>query len=148
MTPAAGGTDRGHGAVPARDVPSIRFLDVRIDCLRLDDLLSDALASALARVRRTILYVNVHCMNVCSRDSAYAEILEQADVVYCDGTGVRLGAHLAGLHIPERMTGADWIDPLCRRAAQEGLSLFLLGGSPGSASEAASVLQRRHPALR
>jgi N-acetylglucosaminyldiphosphoundecaprenol N-acetyl-beta-D-mannosaminyltransferase len=129
-------------------VPSIRFLGVRIDCLRLDGLLSYAVAPALTRGQSTILYVNVHCMNLRSRDAAYARILEEADVVYCDGTGVRLGAYLAGLPIPERMTGADWIDPLCRRMAAHGLSLFLLGGASGSAAEAAAVLQRRHPALR
>jgi N-acetylglucosaminyldiphosphoundecaprenol N-acetyl-beta-D-mannosaminyltransferase len=74
--------------------------------------------------------------------------MERADLVYCDGTGVRLGAWLAGENIPARMTGADWIDDLCALAVRDGLSLFFLGGAPGAASDAADVLQRRHPGLR
>jgi N-acetylglucosaminyldiphosphoundecaprenol N-acetyl-beta-D-mannosaminyltransferase len=87
-------------------------------------------------------------MNVSHSDSAYRDILERADVVYCDGEGVRLGAWLAGQSIPERMTGADWIEPLCALAVREDLSLFLLGGEPGVADEAATILRARHPGLR
>jgi N-acetylglucosaminyldiphosphoundecaprenol N-acetyl-beta-D-mannosaminyltransferase len=107
-----------------------------------------AVASVQSGGKKTILYVNVHCMNVRNRDPAYAEILERADLVYCDGTGVRLGAHLVGLHIPERMTGADLIDPLCAQAVRHGLTLFLLGGAPGSARAAAQLLRSRHRGLQ
>lgn len=95
-----------------------------------------------------MLYVNVHCMNVASRDPEYAAILDRADLVYCDGTGVRLGAWLSRQRLPARMTGADWIDDLCSLAVREQLSLFLLGGAPGTAEEAAIMLTRRHPELR
>jgi len=94
-----------------------------------------------------MLYVNVHCMNVRARDDRYASILEAADVVYCDGTGVRLGARLAGIPIPARMTGADWIHDLCRFAIARGLSLYFLGGEPGVAAEAARRLQELYPGL-
>ncbi|MGI8969036.1 MAG: WecB/TagA/CpsF family glycosyltransferase [Chloroflexota bacterium] len=95
-----------------------------------------------------IFYVNVHSMNVAAADRVYARTLESADLIYCDGTGVRLGARLAGKDIPERMTGANWIHDLCRLAIRQNYSLFLLGGVPGSAAEAASALQCRHPGVR
>lgn len=46
------------------------------------------------------------------------------------------------------MTGADWVHDLCRLAIRDGLSLFLLGGAPGSADEAARVLCGLYPGLR
>jgi N-acetylglucosaminyldiphosphoundecaprenol N-acetyl-beta-D-mannosaminyltransferase len=46
------------------------------------------------------------------------------------------------------MTGADWIDDLCSLAVRRRLSLFLLGGSPGAAEGAMSVLAQRHPGVR
>jgi N-acetylglucosaminyldiphosphoundecaprenol N-acetyl-beta-D-mannosaminyltransferase len=126
----------------------MRLLGVRIDRLRLQQLL-DRISIAMERGELlTVLYVNVHCMNVQHRDPAYGGILEAADLVYCDGTGVRLAAILARAPIPERMTGADWIDDLCRRAARNHFSLFLLGGTRGAADEAAHALTLRHPGLK
>ena len=87
--------------------PHIRLLGVRIDCLRLVDLLVEVRRAVQQTRSITVLYVNVHCMNVSRKEPDYAKILEAADIVYCDGTGVRLGARIAGLAIPERMTGAD-----------------------------------------
>jgi len=126
----------------------VRFFGIPIDAIRLPDLLAQAREAVARRQPLTILYVNVHCMNVAHADRHYASILNSADVVYCDGTGVRLGARVAGLHLPERMTGADWIDDLARMAATDEISLYLLGGVPGSASEAGEILQRRYPGLR
>jgi N-acetylglucosaminyldiphosphoundecaprenol N-acetyl-beta-D-mannosaminyltransferase len=110
-------------------------------------MLGAVTATIRAGRRISVMYVNVHCMNLCHDDRRYASILEGADIVYCDGTGVRLGARLEGRHIPERMTGADWISDLCRLAVKDGISLFLLGGAPGVAQSAAICLRVRHPGV-
>jgi N-acetylglucosaminyldiphosphoundecaprenol N-acetyl-beta-D-mannosaminyltransferase len=94
------------------------------------------------------MYVNVHCMNLHHDDLEYSSVLETADIVYCDGTGVRLGARIAGCMVPERLTGADWIADLCLLAQSESLSLFLLGGTPGVAQGAAQRLRARYPGIR
>lgn len=132
---------------PGIRFPSIRLLGVRVDCLTLSDLMSTVAESARARSRITVLYVNVHCLNMAFRDAPYGHILESADLVYCDGTGIRLGAWLARRPIPTRMTGADWIHDLCRTAVRESLSLYFLGGAPGSADGAADDLRARYPGL-
>lgn len=127
---------------------AVRLLGTRIDRLRSPDLIDRVTRAAHSRQFISVLYVNVHCMNVADRDGAYALALECADIVYCDGTGVRVAAKLVGVNIPERMTGADWINPLCSRAAADGLSLYLLGGEPGVARAAADALRQRHVGLR
>lgn len=130
------------------DTTSVRFLGVRIDRVRLPDLLDRVVNAARSNRPTTLLYVNVHCMNVAADNARYRDILERADTVYCDGTGVRLGARMLGLDIPERMTGADWIHDLCRQAIAEGLTLYFLGGEPGVAEDAAVTLRARYPGLR
>jgi len=129
-------------------VDSIRLLDVRIDRLHLSELLDRVLKAVRKREKTMVLYVNVHSMNIRRDNSVYADILERADIVYCDGVGVLLGARLAGRPLPERMTGADWIWDLCGLAVRENLSLFLLAGEPGAADEAAGILQARYPGLQ
>jgi N-acetylglucosaminyldiphosphoundecaprenol N-acetyl-beta-D-mannosaminyltransferase len=127
---------------------SIRLLDIRVDRVRLNELLAVVRSTVRQGTRLTVMYVNVHCMNVAGHDREYRALLGNADIVYCDGTGVRLGARIAGLELPARMTGADWIHDLCRLAARERYSLFFLGGPPGVAAEAAALLQQTYPGLR
>lgn len=125
-----------------------RLLGIPIDQLRIGQLLQAAASAAQNSIAITIVYVNIHCFNMAASDSAYARILDDADIVYCDGTGVRIAAALAGHPIPARMTGADWIWDLARVAASRGLGIFLLGSAPGSAEAAATTLQARYPSLR
>jgi N-acetylglucosaminyldiphosphoundecaprenol N-acetyl-beta-D-mannosaminyltransferase len=86
-------------------------------------------------------------VNLAHRHPDFKEMLSDADVVYCDGTGVRLGARLLGMDIPERMTGADWIHDLCRLAVRDNLALFFLGSGKGVAEEAAAALRVRYPGI-
>lgn len=116
--------------------------------MRLPQLMDSALEAVRRAASITVLYVNVRCLNVAYVDASYAAILDRADLVYCDGTGVRLGARLVGLPIPQRMTGADWIHDLCRLAVRENVSLFLFGSERGVAAGAARVLTYTHPGLR
>ena len=55
---------------------------------------------------------------------------------------------LLGTPLPERVAGSDLFPALCAKAADDDLSVFLLGGAPGTAERAARVLQDRHPRLR
>ncbi len=129
-------------------MPSVHLLGVRIDCLRLVSLLRVVMAAARTRTRLTVMYVNVHSMNLQHDDPEYGAVLEAADLVYCDGTGVRLAARFTGNRLPARMTGADWIWDLCEVAARDRVSLFFLGGAPGVADDAARRLRARYPSLR
>lgn len=134
--------------VDGAKVKSVHLLDVRIDCIQKIELLEGVVRSVQQRRQQTILYVNAHCMNVQYKERAYHDILAAAGIVYCDGIGVLLGARLIGQTIPERITGADWIDDLCQTATQHNLSLFLLGGDAETVHGAAAVLRARHPRLR
>lgn len=75
-------------------------------------------------------------------------IYDQADVVVADGMPLVWGSRLLGTPLPERVAGSDLFPALCAHAAELGLSVFLLGGAPGSAESAADRLVERYPALR
>jgi N-acetylglucosaminyldiphosphoundecaprenol N-acetyl-beta-D-mannosaminyltransferase len=124
---------------------SASVLDVRVNRLRRAELLDEVVETVRHGRRQTIVYVNAHCMNVQHRDPMYRDILASADIVYCDGMGVVLAARLTGQAVPERMTGADWIEDLCRTAVEHNLSLYLLGSAPAAVHGAASVLGTRYP---
>ena len=132
-------------------------LGLPVDVLTRDALLArvgDWIATPGARAR-VVAYLNVHVLDCALRSPALARFLrEDADLVYCDGEGIRHAAGLlararaGGGALPERMTGADWIHGLAARAAAEGWRVAWVGGPPdGTSARAASALAAAHPGL-
>lgn len=62
--------------------------------------------------------------------------LRNADLVTADGMPIVLLSRLLRRALPARVTGADMVPKICRRAAEEGLSVYVLGGD-GETVEAA-----------
>lgn len=107
--------------------------------------LEDALACTQ---KHTVFYANIYAVNLAEHDSVFKKSFAQADLVFCDGQGLRLGAALLGKPLPERFTPPDWIHRLAASCATHGYGIFLLGGEPGVAATAAARLIERHPGLR
>ena len=95
-----------------------------------------------------VLNVNAHCLNLLYEDERLGAFFAAADVVFCDGAGVRLAARMLGERLPERITYADWLPRLAALAERHGLSIFLLGARPGVAEEAARRLLGSHSNLK
>ena len=54
--------------------------------------------------------------------------LKTADFVTADGMPIVLLSKLMRNPLPERVTGADMVPAICHRCAEEGLSVYVLGG--------------------
>jgi N-acetylglucosaminyldiphosphoundecaprenol N-acetyl-beta-D-mannosaminyltransferase len=80
-------------------------------------------------------------------DNRLREIYDRADLVVADGYSLLLAARLSGRSLRERVTGVDMFQSLCGLAARYGLHVFLLGGRPNAANQAADVLKKRWPEL-
>jgi N-acetylglucosaminyldiphosphoundecaprenol N-acetyl-beta-D-mannosaminyltransferase len=96
---------------------------------------------------RRVMYVNAHVLNRSLAVPALRGALEHADLVYCDGYGVRLAAKALDVAIPHRMTGADWVWGLAAMCEASDQSIYLLGSEPGVAAQAARRLHRWYPRL-
>jgi len=81
-------------------------------------------------------------------DKQFSSVYETADLVVSDGMPLVWASRLQGTPLPERVAGSSLISSLSRKAADNGQSVFLLGGNPGSANNAADVLRSRFPHLR
>jgi N-acetylglucosaminyldiphosphoundecaprenol N-acetyl-beta-D-mannosaminyltransferase len=129
-------------------MPRIRMQGIPVDAFEIRALLDRTTELVKARGRSTITYVNVHVLNVAADDAALVSFLESADVCFCDGDGVVLGARLLGETLPGRMTGADWIWDLAAHAEREGWRLAWVGGEYGVSAAAARALRAKHPRLQ
>lgn len=93
-----------------------------------------------------VVTVNLDILRRLRRDSTLRAMVSQATLVVADGMPVLWAARLAGRSLPERVTGASLIWTLSA-AADDDLSIYLLGGVPGVADAAARALVARNPRL-
>jgi N-acetylglucosaminyldiphosphoundecaprenol N-acetyl-beta-D-mannosaminyltransferase len=97
---------------------------------------------------RKVYIVNAHTLNLAWENPDYRSILNQADLLLNDGTGVQIVSRMAGRPFLDNLVGTDLTPLLCQRAVAKGVSVFLLGGIPGLAERAGECLQRIVPGLR
>lgn len=123
----------------------VDVLGVGVDPLTVAGLNAEVLRLARRDGCSVVLNVNAHCLNLLQWDARLRSFFERAEVVFCDGAGVVLGARLLGRRLPGRITYADWVWNLAALAEAQGLSMFFLGARPGVAESAARRLKERHP---
>jgi len=115
--------------------------------LTQEQLISRIVDWASKSIFRRICHLNVHALNLANGDSAFKGVLQSADLVYCDGVGVQIGARLLGGHIPQRLTLTDWIDEALSQFESADVSVFFLGDEPAVAAAAADQASHAHPRL-
>jgi N-acetylglucosaminyldiphosphoundecaprenol N-acetyl-beta-D-mannosaminyltransferase len=82
-----------------------------------------------------------------SKDKRLASLLNGADMLLCDGVGVTLLLKRKGAKNSERITGIDSARWVLGYAAENRLSVYLLGGKPHVAERAAKNLKAALPEL-
>lgn len=78
----------------------------------------------------------------CGKNAALRAAVAGADMTLADGVGIVWAARTLGCPVPERVTGYDFLLALLGRF--EG-RVYLLGGGPGVAEDAAGTIARRFP---
>ncbi|MEZ4714218.1 MAG: WecB/TagA/CpsF family glycosyltransferase [Caldilineaceae bacterium] len=112
---------------------------------RIDQLI--AIGRATGRGHQ-IATVNADFVVKALRDAELRRILQESDMATADGMPLVWGAHLLGVPLEGRVTGADMVPALAKRAAEKGYSMYFLGAAPGVAEQAANILRTQNPGLK
>lgn len=151
-TPASFGTTATALATAHRPAPTppAALAHLRLFGLDIVDATADRVIETLLSSDKPqrVAFLNAHCANVAARDAGYRDALASADMLLPDGIGIDLAARMTGRRLRENLNGTDFTPRLLARAAQAGLSVYLLGGRPGVAQEAADRLCMTLPGLR
>ncbi len=123
-------------------------MGVPVHPIRLNELFGWVVGRIEQGERGVAMYANAYALLLAQRDLAFKEALVRADLLFCDGNGVRLAGWMLGKPLPERFTPPDWVGRLAGLCAARGYRLFLLGAEPGVAAAAAARLHTAHPALQ
>ncbi len=125
----------------------VELLGVPIDNLTM--------SSAIARVEDLVArgipsYVvtpNVDHLVKLQRDPEFQRAYAEADLVLADGMPLVWASRLLRTPLLAKVSGSDLFEVFAEVAARRGYRLYFLGGRPGAAERAASVLGERHPGL-
>ena len=119
---------------------------VRIGPVWMDSLTEAEAVAAVERLcgagRGGLVFTpNVDHVVKADADPRLREAYSAADLSLPDGQWVIWASRLLGTPLAGKVSGSDFVLPLARMAAARGLSMYLLGGAPGVADEAARRLR-------
>ena len=128
--------------------PACRIWSVPFHPLRYDEVVD--LVDDLITVGRPTYFItaNLNYVMIAHRCKALEAVNHRAAFVVADGITLVWASRWKRTPLPERVTGSDLIYGLSELAARRGYRVFLLGGGPSVAEEAARNLTARYPGLR
>ena len=95
-----------------------------------------------------VVPVNVDMVVKMETDQHLKEIIDRADMAVVDGKPLVWISKWHGRPVKAKVSGSDLVPLLCRRAAEKGYSVFILGGMEGTARKARANLEKAFPEIR
>ena len=129
------------------EVPCISLLGVkvhRVDMAATLSLIRQFIASGKPHI---IVTADASAIVRAQSDTEFQDLVNSADLVTPDGSGVLKGAALLGTPLIERVSGVEIAREMCRMSADDGFSIYFLGAAPGVAELAAANLKDQYPGL-
>ena len=135
---------------PATEVTrpdQIELMGLPIDRFTLDTVVEYLIVQSRAGRGGYLMTPNVdNLRNLTRRDELFARAMS-ADIRVADGMPLIWASRIQRTPLPARVPGSDLITELAGSIARSGQSVFLLGGTRGTAQRAADVLRARFPTL-
>ena len=126
----------------------MRFLNTHVDNLTMAEAVEEAKKLVQKGGKSYVVTPNVDHIVKIEHDHLFREIYEGADLILTDGKPLIWMSRLLGTPIKEKISGSDYFPEVCRMAAREGMSIFLLGAAEGVAQKAAVNLMKKYKHLR
>jgi len=128
--------------------PTVDLEGVRLHALDEEQCVALVLEASSAGRGGWIVTPNLDHLRRLHGDASLRASYGRADLAVADGMPLVWACRLQNTPLPGRVAGSDLISSLSRGAAEKGLSVFFLGGDPGTAEEAARGLRARFEDLR
>ena len=122
-------------------------MGVDLDNVTPGELVSELIAAAAVGEGGYVLTPNVDALRQVHESEALARVVDGAAIRVADGMPLLWASKLQGTPLSARVAGSDLIFSLSTALAHQALSVFLLGGNPGTAEAAAKRLSEDLPGL-
>ena len=141
--------DEKPAKAPADDAHMEPFdvAGVRINCSSLDDAVDKIMEEKKTGQAFSVFTLNLDHVAKLRTDGRFREAYANSRVNLPDGFPIALAGRLAGRKV-SRACGSDLIEPICERAAKNGMSVFLFGSTDEVLAECARELVQKAPGLK
>lgn len=119
----------------------VRFGRLWVDVLNFDAALREVRALIARGDGGAIFTPNVDHVVLVESNAPFRKAYRQVDLSLADGVPLIWTSRMLGQKLPEKLSGSDMLVPIATLAAEEGWSVYLLGGLPGAAELAAERLR-------
>ncbi len=143
---------KDRGAVPSRPwahrlPPPIVMMGVPIDQLNTTQAIGIVGEMIESGTPHVIATANFDFLALVQEDGDLKQILQDADLILCDGTPLLWASKFLGDPLPERLAGSDMVPVLLDLAEVKDYRVFFLGGREEVVSEAEENIMKRWPKL-
>ncbi len=128
-------------------LPTVDLLGAELHAITEAQTVDLVISELAAGNDGSILTMNLDHLRRHTRDEICRGLYSRATLHVADGMPLIWASRLQGTPLPERVTGSNLIWSLSDAAAEAGRTVFLLGGEPGTAEDAAEVLEYKYPNL-
>lgn len=127
--------------------PRTDILRVGFDSVDLDGAVARIVALVERGTPSLVVTANTEIVMAARHDADLAALLAGAALVVADGVGVVWASRYLRRPLPARVPGIELAERLLGEAVRRRWRVYLLGGRPGVAEEAAARLRASHPHL-
>ena len=130
---------------PGQTLPTIELHGVKLHAIRETAVITHILNELDSSRGGVVVTPNLDHLRRYRNDMSFGALIVEANLVVADGMPLVWASRLQGTPLPERVPGSNLISTLTCAAGNRGRSVFLLGGDPGTANEAADAMRAKFP---
>lgn len=125
----------------------VSILGIPIDSLTMEEAVVRVTGMLHGSAQYHVMTPNSEMLVEAHRNPAFREVLQKNALNLPDSVGLLWAARMQGRSIPERVSGVDFIERLCRALSGED-SVFFLGGRNGVGEKTVQKLKIENGKLR
>ncbi|GGB32343.1 WecB/TagA/CpsF family glycosyltransferase [Virgibacillus dakarensis] len=128
---------------------SVTIMDIPFLNTTKDDFLHQYLFPRLADQKKSfVVTANPEIVMRAKEDTTYKEIIQSANYVIPDGSGILMAAKYKNEPLQERIPGYDLMLDLLKHAEEKGYSCYFLGAKESVNEKVVKEVNRQYPGLK
>lgn len=138
----------GEGRTPTQPLSTVNVLGIRVHNLTMSGALAWIVAQLDSEQHRHVCFVNAHCANVAGDMPEYLQLLNEADLVLADGSGLQMAGRVLNRPISENINGTDMFPLLMAALSGSSKRVFFFGARSGLTEQTRDWVGTHFPGTR
>lgn len=127
---------------------TVKLRGMPIQNITRAETVNHVISCASKRIGGWVVTPNLDILRRYKNSVSFRNLVATSTLNVADGMPLVWASRVKGQPLPERVNGTDLMVDICAAASESGISVFLLGGNPGSAEKTTQNMQQTFPDLK